>query len=58
MKLVDPMGEMLTATWEDFATQLANIEQEELLTAIKDIIKKEAINMNQEANLFVGRDTR
>ncbi|XP_037541316.1 phosphoacetylglucosamine mutase [Nematolebias whitei] len=58
VKLVDPMGEMLTATWEGFATQLANTEQEELLTAMKDIIKKEAINMSQEANLFVGRDTR
>lgn len=58
MKLIDPMGEMLTATWEGFATQLANTEQEELLTAMKDIIKKEAINMSQEANLFVGRDTR
>uniref|UniRef100_A0A3Q3AT24 Phosphoacetylglucosamine mutase n=1 Tax=Kryptolebias marmoratus TaxID=37003 RepID=A0A3Q3AT24_KRYMA len=58
VKLVDPMGEMLTATWEGFATQLANTEQEELLTALKDIVKKEEINMNQEASVFVGKDTR
>lgn len=58
VKLVDPMGEMLTETWEVYATQLANAEQEDLLAALKDIIEKEAINMSQEANVFVGKDTR
>lgn len=58
MKLVDPMGEMVTPTWEGYATQLANAEQEDLLAALKDIIEKEAINMSQEANVFVGKDTR
>uniref|UniRef100_A0A1A8RQ18 Phosphoacetylglucosamine mutase n=2 Tax=Nothobranchius rachovii TaxID=451742 RepID=A0A1A8RQ18_9TELE len=58
VKLIDPMGEMLTATWEDFATQLANTEQKELLAALKDIINKEAINMKLEAEVFVGKDTR
>lgn len=52
------MGEMVTPAWEGYATQLANAEQEDLLTALKDIVKKEAINMSQEANVFVGRDTR
>lgn len=52
------MGEMVTPVWEDYATQLANAEQEDLLTALKDIIQKEAINMSQEANVFVGKDTR
>lgn len=58
MKLIDPMGEMLTSSWEDYATQLANTEQDELLTTLKDIIKKEAIDMSREANVFVGKDTR
>ncbi|XP_020773433.2 phosphoacetylglucosamine mutase [Boleophthalmus pectinirostris] len=58
VKLVDPMGEMVTPTWEGYATQLANAENEDLLTALKDIIAKEEINMSQEANVFVGRDTR
>lgn len=58
VKLVDPMGEMVTPTWEGYATQLANAEQEDLLAALKDIIEKEAINMSQEANVFVGKDTR
>lgn len=58
MKLIDPMGEMVTPTWEVYAIQLANAEQEDLLTALMDIIEKEAINMSQGANVFVGRDTR
>lgn len=58
MKLVDPMGEMVTRDWEEHATQLANADQEDLLTALKNIIEKEAINMSQEANVFVGKDTR
>ncbi len=52
------MGEMVTSTWEVHATQLANAEQEDLLTALTDIIEKEAIYMSQEANVFVGKDTR
>ncbi|KAF0023320.1 hypothetical protein F2P81_023950 [Scophthalmus maximus] len=58
LKLIDPMGEMVTPAWEGYATQLANAEQDDLLTALQDIIEKEAINMSQEANVFVGKDTR
>uniref|UniRef100_A0A4W6EHU3 Phosphoacetylglucosamine mutase n=1 Tax=Lates calcarifer TaxID=8187 RepID=A0A4W6EHU3_LATCA len=58
VKLIDPMGEMVTPAWEGYATQLANAEQGDLLTALKDIIEKESINMSQEANVFVGKDTR
>ncbi|XP_055728507.1 phosphoacetylglucosamine mutase-like [Salvelinus fontinalis] len=52
------MGEMVTPAWEGYATQLANAEQEGLLTALKDVIKREAISMAQEASVFVGKDTR
>lgn len=58
MKVIDPMGEMLPASWEGYTTQLVNAGQEDLVNALKDIIKKEAINMGQEANVFVGKDTR
>lgn len=58
MKLIDPMGEMLMQTWEGYATQLANAEQGDLLTALNDVIEKEAINMSQKANVFIGKDTR
>ncbi|KAM9840181.1 phosphoacetylglucosamine mutase [Aulostomus maculatus] len=58
VKLIDPMGEMVTPAWEGYATQLANAEEQGLLTALKDILEKEAINMSQEASVFVGKDTR
>lgn len=40
---------MLTAAWE------GDVTQEDLLSALKVI---GATNMSQEANLFVGRDSR
>ncbi|MBN3305709.1 AGM1 mutase, partial [Amia calva] len=58
VKLIDPMGEMVSAAWEEYATQLANAEQEGLLKALKDIIEKEAVDMNQEGYVVMGRDTR
>uniref|UniRef100_A0A8B9L6L4 Phosphoacetylglucosamine mutase n=1 Tax=Astyanax mexicanus TaxID=7994 RepID=A0A8B9L6L4_ASTMX len=58
VKLIDPMGEMVTPDWEGYATQLANAEQDALCTALKDIIEKESINMSEKASVFIGRDTR
>lgn len=46
----------MTPTWEGYATKLVN--GEDLLTSLKEIIEKEAINMDHEANVFVGKDTR
>ncbi|KAM3602251.1 uncharacterized protein V6R79_000686 [Siganus canaliculatus] len=58
VKLIDPMGEMVAQSWEGYATQLANAEQEGLISTLKEIIEKEAIDMTQKASVFVGRDTR
>lgn len=58
VKLIDPMGEMVTPMWEGYATQVANAEQGDLVAALKEVIEKEAINMSQEVHVFVGRDTR
>lgn len=58
MKLIDPMGEMVTPAWEGYATQLANAEQQDVLFALKDIIEKEAVDLSQDAQVFVGKDTR
>lgn len=52
------MGEMVTPAWEGYATQLVNAERGGLLTALKDVIEREAISMAQEASVFVGKDTR
>ncbi|KAM9783039.1 phosphoacetylglucosamine mutase [Neosynchiropus ocellatus] len=58
VKLVDPKGEMLTPAWESYASQLANAQQADLVGTLKNIIEREAIDMSQEAKVFVGRDTR
>lgn len=58
VKLIDPMGEMVTEVWEGYATQLANAEQDSLLKALKDVIEKEDISMSEPASVYVGKDTR
>lgn len=58
MKLIDPMGEMLSQAWESYATLVANAEEDDLVAALQEVIEKEEVNMNQEARVFVGRDTR
>ncbi|XP_069829615.1 phosphoacetylglucosamine mutase isoform X2 [Dendropsophus ebraccatus] len=58
VKLVDPMGEMLHQEWEMYATNLANAEEQELQTVLTSIIKQEAINMQEESSVAIGRDTR
>lgn len=58
VKLIDPMGEMVTPTWEGHATRVANAEEGDLVAALKEVIEKEDVNMSQEASVFVGRDTR
>ncbi|NXQ97627.1 AGM1 mutase, partial [Sagittarius serpentarius] len=58
VKLVDPLGEMLHPSWEEYATQLANAEEQELQKIITDICQKGAVNQHKDASVFVGRDTR
>ncbi|KAG7320171.1 hypothetical protein KOW79_016024 [Hemibagrus wyckioides] len=58
VKLIDPMGEMVTPAWEGYATELANADQEDLCSVMKDIIGKEAIDMSEAASVVTGRDTR
>ncbi|KAL8983850.1 MAG: hypothetical protein Q9205_002020 [Flavoplaca limonia] len=59
VKLVDPMGEMLEESWEVYGTTLANATSEEkLFEAYHKIIKECHINLDTEANVIFGRDTR
>ncbi|NXN92656.1 AGM1 mutase, partial [Rhinopomastus cyanomelas] len=58
VKLVDPLGEMLHPSWEDYATQLANADEHDLEAAIAEICQKAAVNQHKEASVFIGRDTR
>ncbi|XP_043791281.1 phosphoacetylglucosamine mutase isoform X2 [Apis laboriosa] len=58
VKLIDPAGEMLEATWEHIATNLVNTEDLNLVSMIKHIIKEQNINMSINATVITGRDTR
>ncbi|CAI5769762.1 phosphoacetylglucosamine mutase isoform X1 [Podarcis lilfordi] len=58
VKLIDPLGEMLAPIWEEHATHLANAEEHELQGVLTDICQKEAVDLQQEAFIVIGRDTR
>ncbi|KAK4049571.1 hypothetical protein OIV83_004069 [Microbotryomycetes sp. JL201] len=59
VKLVDPRGEMLNASWEALATKLANAPSDEhLVTALNEIVANESINLDTQARVVFGHDTR
>ncbi|KAJ1525377.1 hypothetical protein ONE63_010192 [Megalurothrips usitatus] len=58
VKLIDPQGEMLEMSWETIATDLANLNDNELSAALIHIIEKENIDLAKPASVFFGRDTR
>ncbi|XP_062980988.1 phosphoacetylglucosamine mutase [Elgaria multicarinata webbii] len=58
VKLIDPLGEMLAPAWEEHATHLANAEEHELQCVLTDICQKEAVDLQVDAFIVIGRDTR
>lgn len=58
VKLVDPHGEMLERDWEVIATELANVDDNQVEENIKRIIEQFKIDMDKNATVFIGRDTR
>ncbi|KNC97944.1 phosphoacetylglucosamine mutase PCM1 [Spizellomyces punctatus DAOM BR117] len=59
VKLVEPMGEMLAQSWEQYATELANASSDDaLIAALQNVVEKEQIDLSNEAVVIVGRDTR
>ncbi|OAD57515.1 Phosphoacetylglucosamine mutase [Eufriesea mexicana] len=58
VKLIDPAGEMLEAAWEHIATNLANVDDSNLVSTIKHIIKEQNVDMSIDARVITGRDTR
>ncbi|KMU71804.1 N-acetylglucosamine-phosphate mutase [Coccidioides immitis RMSCC 3703] len=58
VKLIDPMGEMLDAEWESYATKLANTPLEKLGDVYEELIKEIEINMDNPARVVFARDTR
>ncbi|KAI0801185.1 phosphoacetylglucosamine mutase [Fomes fomentarius] len=59
VKLVDPRGEMLEASWETHATNLANAPTTEaLIEALDTLVKNLKIDLSKPARVIYARDTR
>ncbi|KAG0135026.1 hypothetical protein HOY82DRAFT_515547 [Tuber indicum] len=59
VKLVDPMGEMLEASWEAHATSLANAQNDhELMARYEHLISSLKINASTPAHVILAKDTR
>ncbi|CAG9794766.1 unnamed protein product [Diatraea saccharalis] len=58
VKLVDPDGEMLEQSWEEIATRLANVSDNDLESTTAEIIKQVNADMSLKASVFIGMDTR
>lgn len=52
------MGEMLEKSWEEIATDLVNVSDEDLEAEVAKIIKTQEIDMNAAAIVYIGWDTR
>lgn len=58
VKLVDPRGEMLEASWESIATDLVNVSDADLQGQVERIIQTYNIDMQSASCVFVGMDNR
>ncbi|KAI0348564.1 phosphoacetylglucosamine mutase [Trametopsis cervina] len=59
VKLVDPRGEMLEASWEAHATALANAESTDALIAtLQRLVTTLRIDLSKPARVVYARDTR
>lgn len=58
VKLVDPDGEMLEQSWEEIATRLANVSDNDLESTTEQVIKEVNADMSLKASVFIGMDTR
>ncbi|XP_013185087.2 phosphoacetylglucosamine mutase [Amyelois transitella] len=58
VKLIDPDGEMLEESWEEIATRLANVSDNDLESTTVEIIKQVNADMSLKASVFIGMDTR
>lgn len=58
VKMVDPAGEMLEASWEIIATNIANVKDSELTAALQQLVVEHNIDNSIDALVILGRDTR
>ena len=59
VKLVDPRGEMLEASWEAYATSVANAPTTDaLIDALQTLVQTVKIDLSKPAKVVYARDTR
>jgi phosphoacetylglucosamine mutase len=58
VKLVDPMGDMLEASWESYTTTLANVPDAAVSSAYHKLETELKINPEAPARVIYARDTR
>ncbi|THH01784.1 hypothetical protein EW026_g940 [Hermanssonia centrifuga] len=59
VKLVDPRGEMLEASWEGHATVLANAaDTDAFIEAVENLVKTMKIDVSKPSRVVYARDTR
>ncbi|KIP11372.1 hypothetical protein PHLGIDRAFT_27867 [Phlebiopsis gigantea 11061_1 CR5-6] len=59
VKLVDPRGEMLEASWESHATALANAaDTDAFIEVLKNLVKTLKIDLSKPSRVVYARDTR
>eukprot|EP00158_Paraphelidium_tribonemae_P004815 Partr_v1_DN26980_c2_g1_i1_m7345 putative Phosphoacetylglucosamine mutase len=58
VKIVDPMGEMMSQEWEVLATELANVNSDQLAAVCIRMFNRLGIDYGRDANVVVARDTR
>ncbi|XP_064548402.1 phosphoacetylglucosamine mutase [Drosophila montana] len=58
VKLIDPKGEMLEASWETIATDLVNVSDQDLEQHVAKIIKDNQIDVTSSSYVYVGMDNR
>jgi len=58
VKLVDPFGEMLEASWEGYATELANCPDDEVESVLKNIAERGGVDSKASARVLIAIDTR
>lgn len=59
MKLVDPRGEMLEASWESHATALANAaDTDAFIEVLTNLVQTLKIDLSKPSRVVYARDTR
>lgn len=58
VKLIDPEGDMLEASWEPIATRFVNSEPDKISDIIDEVISSHKIDTSFEGEVILGWDTR